>query len=56
MKGMGYQGKNLNASRVGAGKTMVRNVVTVGKLNSAPLRPAPKYNTPKSFGKYIKKK
>lgn len=54
-KGIGYPAKNLNAKRVGAGQTKIRSVVTVGKLNSSPLRPSPKYNTPAKFGGYFKK-
>jgi hypothetical protein len=54
-KGMGYPAKNLNATRVKP-KQSVKSFKAVGKLNKSPLRPAPKYNTPKSFGQYIKGK
>ena len=46
------QAKNLNATRVGAGETKIRNVVVGSKH---PIQPSPKYNTPKSFGKLVGK-
>lgn len=51
-KGKGYAGKNLNASRVNGKKSSVRSI-TVGQKH--PIQPAAKFNTPKSFGKLIKK-
>lgn len=51
-KGKGYAAKNLNATRVNGKKEGVRSI-KVG--NKHPIQPAPKYNTPKSFGKLIKK-